>query len=61
MSDLTAQGKVWAELDAEAMKAGAAMPFLYDKEQRIIGSKVGGAFSWAPFGSWGYSALFVKQ
>lgn len=61
MGDLAAQGKAWAELDAQAMKAGTIMPTRYDKQQRLAGSKVGGAYLWAPFGSWGYPSLFVNQ
>jgi ABC-type transport system substrate-binding protein len=59
MSDLAAQGKAWAELDAKAMKAGTMMPLYYYRQQRIVGSKVGGAHLWAPYGGWGYPSLHV--
>lgn len=61
MADLGAQAKEWAALDATAMKEALIAPLLYDKQQRLTGSKVGGAYLWAPYGSWGFASLYVAQ
>jgi peptide/nickel transport system substrate-binding protein len=61
IADRTAQGEAWAELNKEAMAEVLVVPTRFGKQQRLVGSKVGGAYFWAPYGSWGYADLFIKQ
>ena len=61
IADRTEQGAAWAELNKEAMAQVLVVPTRFGKQQGIIGSKVGGAYLWAPYGSWGYADMFVKQ
>ncbi|MGV1003558.1 MAG: ABC transporter substrate-binding protein [Candidatus Nanopelagicales bacterium] len=61
MGDLVEQAKQWAALDSTAMQQALIAPFLYDKQQRLTGSKVGGAYLWSPYGSWGYPSLYVRK
>ena len=59
--DLDKQAQMWNELNGDAMQTGAAIPTVWSKSQRMMGSKVGGAFMWAPYGSWSYAGMWVKQ
>ena len=61
IADRAEQGKAWAELNKEAMAEALVVPTRFGKQQRIWGSKIGGAYFWAPYGSWGYADLYVKQ
>jgi peptide/nickel transport system substrate-binding protein len=61
IADRAEQGAAWAELNKEAMAQALVVPTRFGKQQRIWGSKVGGAYFWAPYGSWGYADLYVKQ
>jgi peptide/nickel transport system substrate-binding protein len=61
IADRAQQGTAWAELNKEAMAQVAVVPTRFGKQQRMVGSKVGGAYFWAPYGSWGYADLFVQQ
>jgi peptide/nickel transport system substrate-binding protein len=61
IADRDAQGAAWAELNKEAMAQALVVPTRFGKQQRMVGSKVGGAYFWAPYGSWGYADLFIKQ
>lgn len=61
ITDRAEQGKAWAELNKEAMAEVLVIPTRFAKQQRIVGSKIGGAYFWAPYGSWGYADLSVKQ
>ena len=61
IADRAEQGKAWAELNKEAMAEALVVPTRFGKQQRIWGSKVGGAYFWAPYGSWGYADLYVEQ
>jgi peptide/nickel transport system substrate-binding protein len=60
-ADRAAQGAEWAELNKQAMAQVWVVPTRFGKQQRMVGSKVGGAYFWAPYGSWGYADLFVQQ
>jgi peptide/nickel transport system substrate-binding protein len=57
--DRTEQGKAWAALNKQAMEQVPAIPLRFTKQQRMWGSKVGGVYFWAPYGSWGYTDLYV--
>jgi peptide/nickel transport system substrate-binding protein len=61
VADRAEQGAAWAELNKEAMAQVWAVPTRFGKQQRLAGSKVGGTYLWAPYGSWGYADLFVQQ
>ena len=61
MSDRAAQAEAWKELNTRSMELALAIPTRFGKEQRIWGSKVGGVYQWAPYGSYPYAMLFVKQ
>ncbi|MGL5857176.1 MAG: ABC transporter substrate-binding protein [Angustibacter sp.] len=67
-ADRAKQAQVWQELNKQAVQQGWILPTLFDKEQRLAGSKVGSAsgeggqtYLWSPFGSWSYADLFVKK
>lgn len=51
----------WNKINAEAMKLGLVVPTRFSKTQFIAGTDVGGGYIWAPYGSWPYGALYVKQ
>lgn len=61
IADRTQQGAAWAELNKKAMAEVLVVPTRFGKQQGIVGSKVGGAYSWAPNGSWPYAEMYVKQ
>lgn len=61
IADRTEQGAAWAALNKEAMAQALVIPTRFGKQQRLVGSKVGGGYFWAPYGSWAYANLFVKQ
>ncbi len=57
--DRAEQGKAWAALNKQAMEQVPAIPLRFTAQQRMWGSKVGGVYFWAPYGSWGYTDLYV--
>jgi peptide/nickel transport system substrate-binding protein len=59
--DRSKQATMWQELNTETMSQGLVVPTLFGKTQRLVGSKVGGAYFWGPYGSWPYASLYVKQ
>ena len=59
-TDRVKQGKQWAALNTQAMKDAVAVPLRYDTEERLVGSRVHGAYVWAPYGSLPYAALWVS-
>jgi peptide/nickel transport system substrate-binding protein len=61
MTDLNQQIAAWNTLNQQSMVAGTAIPTLAERQQRMVGSKVGGAYLWAPYGSWPYAQLWVTQ
>ncbi len=61
IADRTAQGAAWAELNKQAMADVLVVPTRFGKMQGMVGSKVGGAFPWAPYGSWPYANLYAMQ
>ena len=50
---------MWQELNNEAAKNMWAIPFLFEKEQRLAGSKVGPLYISPPFGAWPYAAMYA--
>jgi peptide/nickel transport system substrate-binding protein len=59
--DRSKQATMWQQLNAEAAQQALTVPFLFGKQQRLHGSKVGGAYLWGPYGSWNYADLYVMQ
>jgi peptide/nickel transport system substrate-binding protein len=60
ITDRAEQAKAWQALSKKSMELALALPTRFGKEQRIVGSKVGGAYIWGPYGSWPYAALSVN-
>ena len=61
IADRTEQGKAWADLNKQAMADVVVVPTRFSRQQGMIGSKVGGAFVWAPYGSWNYAQMYAMQ
>jgi len=61
IADRDEQGQAWAELNKEAMAQVLVVPTRFGKMQGMIGSKVGNAYPWAPYGSWPYANMYVQQ
>jgi peptide/nickel transport system substrate-binding protein len=61
ITDRAEQGQAWAELNKEAMAEALVVPTRFGKDQLIWGSKVGGAYVWPPYASWGYPDLYVME
>lgn len=59
LTDRTTQAKRWQELDKQAAQAALVLPTRFGREQRLVGSKVIGAYIWSPYGSWPYASLAV--
>ena len=60
ITDRAEQAKAWQALSKKSMELALALPTRFGKEQRIVGSKVSGAYIWGPYGSWPYAALSVN-
>lgn len=67
-TDRDKQGKMWQELNKEAMQNAWILPTRFGMDQRLVGSKIGSAsgnggkaYLWAPYGSWSYADLYVKK
>ncbi len=61
IADREAQGQAWADLNKQAMADVLVVPTRFGKMQGLIGSKVGNAYPWAPYGSWPYANMYVVQ
>ena len=59
--DIESQTEQWNELNKLAMSEVPVIPTLFENDQRIVGTKVVGAYFWAPYGSWPYATLAVEQ
>jgi peptide/nickel transport system substrate-binding protein len=60
-TDQDTQIQMWADLNTEAVQKAYVVPRFFTKTQRLHGSDVGGAYIWAPYGSWSYGNLYVMQ
>jgi peptide/nickel transport system substrate-binding protein len=58
--DRTKQATMWQALNKEAMQNVWAIPTFFGLSQTIAGTKIGGVYRWAPYGSWPYGAMYVK-
>ena len=61
IADRDAQGQAWADLNKQAMSDVLVVPTRFGKMQGLVGSKVGNAYPWAPYGSWPYANMYVMQ
>ena len=61
IADRVEQGKAWAALNTKLAAGAYVVPTRFGKTQRMWGSKVGGSYFWAPYGSYPYAQLFVKK
>jgi len=66
--DRDAQSQIWKDANKYAMQQVWAIPTVFEKEQRLAGSKVhsasgpdGNVYLWAPYGSWPYAGMWVGQ
>jgi len=59
-TDQNTQIQEWHDLNVEAVKQAYVIPRFFTKTQRLYGSGIGGAYIWAPYGSWSYGDLYVK-
>jgi len=60
ITDRAEQAKAWQALSKKSMELALALPTRFGKEQRIVGSKVSGAYIWGPYGSWPYAQISVN-
>jgi len=60
ITDRAEQAKAWQALSKQSMELALALPTRFGKEQRIHGSKIGGAYIWGPYGSWPYASISVN-
>jgi len=61
IADRDEQGAAWAALNTKLMAGAYVVPTRFGKTQRLWGSKIGGAYLWAPYGSYPYAQLYVKK
>ncbi|MEI6404456.1 MAG: ABC transporter substrate-binding protein [Actinomycetes bacterium] len=61
ISDRAAQATAWQALNTEASRLALSVPTRFGLEQRLVGSKVNGAYIWGPYGSWPYASLSVSK
>jgi peptide/nickel transport system substrate-binding protein len=57
ITDRAAQAKAWQDLNKKASELALVVPTRFGLEQRLVGSKVGNAYIWGPYGSWPYALL----
>ena len=63
-TDRAKQATDWQNLNKMAMQTMAVVPTWTSRFQRLSGSKIGGTYApklWAPYSSWPYAVLYVKQ
>jgi peptide/nickel transport system substrate-binding protein len=59
--DRAKQAKVWQDMNKFAVEQAWIIPTFFGKTQTIAGNAVGNLYEWAPYGSWPYGELYVKQ
>lgn len=60
-TDRATQATYWQKLNQYSMDQAWVIPTFFTKTQRIWGSNVGGNYQWAPYGSYAYNDLFLKD
>ncbi len=61
MENRADQSKTWQGLNRDAVELGLGVPIRFALVQRLAGSKVSGAYIWAPYSSWPYAELSVQK
>ena len=56
-ADRAKQAKLWQALNKEAVRLALGCPNQFGRQQRLVGSKITGAFIWSPYSSWPYATL----
>ena len=66
--DRAKQSVAWQELNKYVMEQAWVIPTLFEKGQRLAGSKVGSksgpdgkVYNWAAYGSWPYADMYVQK
>jgi peptide/nickel transport system substrate-binding protein len=59
--DRAQQATKWQALNKEAMQQVYAIPTTFGLNQTIAGNNLGNVYRWAPYGSWPYAAIYIKQ
>ena len=59
--DRPTQQTLWQALNKKAAENVYTLPTLFGLSQTIGGTKVGGLYRWAAYGSWPYGAMYVIQ
>jgi hypothetical protein len=58
---------MWQDLNKYVVQQAWVLPYLFERDQRLAGSKVGSAsgkgkvYIWGANGSWPYADLYVKK
>jgi len=60
-SSRSAQAALWQKMNQYAMDQAWVIPTFFTKTQRIWGSNVGGNYQWAPYGSYAYNDMYLKD
>jgi peptide/nickel transport system substrate-binding protein len=59
--DREEQATKWQELNKRGSELALVAPTVFGQDQRLWGSKLGGVYFWAPFGSYSYADIYVEQ
>jgi peptide/nickel transport system substrate-binding protein len=57
--DRADQAAKWQNLNKEAVEQAWVIPTFFNLSQTMTGTKIGGAYRWAPYSSWPYAQLYV--
>ena len=60
-TDSAKQSKFWQQMNQFAMDQVWVIPTFFTKTQRIWGSNIGGNYQWAPYGSYAYNDVYLKD
>lgn len=55
------QSGFWIKMNQFAMDQAWVIPTFFTKTQRIWGSNIGGNYQWAPYGSYAYNDVYLKD
>ena len=59
--DRSVQATMWQQLNTEAARNMWVIPTLFEKEQRLAGSKVGPLYITPSYGAWPYAAMYAVR
>jgi len=60
-TDRAKQSTFWRQMNQFAMDQVWVIPTFFTKTQRIWGSNIGGNYQWAPYGSYAYNDVYLKD